>query len=130
MDKNRIAGIGHQVKGTLKEGFGRILGDAKLTTDGAAERSAGEIQSSAAGSPTQVAGIDADRLLGIGHQLKGAVRQGFGSLTGDPALVEKGIEERAAGKRQNAAGSARDEAREAVEVKRDQEDPTRDAPTG
>jgi uncharacterized protein YjbJ (UPF0337 family) len=130
MDRNRLEGIGHQVKGTLKEGLGRIIGDAKLTTDGAAEKSAGQAQSAAARNSGQVVGIDADRIVGIGHQLKGAVRQGFGSITGDPALVEKGIEEREAGKKQNAAGSIRDEAREAEQAKREQENANHDAPNG
>ena len=84
MDKNRIKGIGLQIKGTLKEGLGKVLGDAKLTIDGAAERSAGETQSAAGVSSGQVIGIDADRIMGIGHQLKGALRQGFGNITGDP----------------------------------------------
>ena len=122
MDKNRIKGIGLQVKGTLKEGLGKVLGDAKLTIDGAAERSAGETQSAAGVSSGQVIGIDADRIMGIGHQLKGALRQGFGNITGDPALGQKGIEEREAGKKQNAAGRARDAARQAMEAERGPED--------
>jgi uncharacterized protein YjbJ (UPF0337 family) len=119
MDKNRIEGIGHQIMGTFKEGLGKIIGDAKLTADGTAEKSVGEAQSAAAASGSQVMGIDADRIVGIGHQLKGAVRQGLGRVAGDPTLEQGGIAEREAGKIQNAAGSARDEAREAVEAKRE-----------
>ena len=44
MDKDRIEGIGHQVKGAVKEGLGRIIGDAKLEADGTAERASGKVQ--------------------------------------------------------------------------------------
>ncbi len=111
MDKKQIEGIGHLVKGALKEGLGKIIGDAKLTSDGSAERASGEEQY-AAGEDNLV-GIDADRIKGIGHQLKGALKEGLGDITSDPALAADGIAERVAGKAQNAAGSARDEARDA-----------------
>jgi uncharacterized protein YjbJ (UPF0337 family) len=44
MDKDRLEGIGHQIKGVVKESLGRIIGDAKLQADGAAERAAGKAQ--------------------------------------------------------------------------------------
>lgn len=56
MDKNRIAAIGHQLKGTLKEGLGKIIGDAKLAADGATEREVGETQN-AAGAATPLIDI-------------------------------------------------------------------------
>ncbi len=111
MDTNRIEGIGHQIKGTLKEKFGKLIGDAKLTADGAAERATGGKQTSD-GAPF-IAGIDTDRIVGVGHQIKGATEQAFGRLVGDSKLMADGAAERLAGKVQNAAGSARDEAREA-----------------
>ena len=112
MDKNHIEGIGHLVKGAVKEGLGKIIGDAKLTSDGSAERASGEAQY-AAGADNLV-GIDADRIRGIGHQLKGALKEGLGNITGDPKLEADGIAERGAGKAQNAAGGARDAARDAL----------------
>jgi uncharacterized protein YjbJ (UPF0337 family) len=112
MDKNHIEGIGHLVKGAVKESLGKIIGDAKLTSDGSAERASGEVQY-AAGADNLV-GIDADRIKGIGHQLKGALKEGLGNITGDPKLEAAGIAEREAGKAQNAAGSARDMARDAL----------------
>jgi uncharacterized protein YjbJ (UPF0337 family) len=117
MDKNRIGAIGHQLKGTLKESLGRIIGDEKLKSDGAAEREAGEAQNSAgaAANPLIDIGVDTDRISGIGHQLKGALKEGLGKMTGDQELVAAGIAEQGAGKAQNAIGSARDEAREALE---------------
>jgi uncharacterized protein YjbJ (UPF0337 family) len=44
MNRDRIDGIGHQLIGGLKQGIGKMIGDAKLTTDGAEERSSGKAQ--------------------------------------------------------------------------------------
>jgi uncharacterized protein YjbJ (UPF0337 family) len=102
MENNRMEGIGHQFKGALKQGFGRLIGDAKLQADGAAERAAGVAQNAASPSADPLLGVDSDRIVGVGHQLKGAVREGFGSITNDPELKAAGIAEREAGKTQNA----------------------------
>ena len=132
VDKNHIEGIGHLVKGAVKESLGKIIGDAKLASDGSAERASGEVQY-AAGADNLV-GVDADRIKGIGHQLKGALKEGLGSITGDPKLEAEGVAERGAGKAQNAAGSARDVARDAVRDEQganntsDVTDTTHDAP--
>lgn len=128
MQKDRIEGIGHQIKGAFKEGVGKLIGDAKLQHDGANER---EAHSATDAGAVQVAGIDTDQLVGIGRQLKGALTEGIGNVLGNPALEAQGREERAAGKVQNAAGGARDEALEAHE---DHGEPiviekTREAPT-
>jgi len=111
MDSNRIEGLGHQVKGVVKETVGKIIGDAKLVSDGAAERARGHAQTGAGGQ--LIPGIDTDRITGVGHQLKGAIKQGFGNLFGDSKLAADGSAERRMGKAQDAAGSARDEARQA-----------------
>jgi uncharacterized protein YjbJ (UPF0337 family) len=116
MDSNRLEGIGHQVKGVLKEGIGKIIGDAKLTADGAAERAAGQARNVTGSEGESVIGIDTDRIAGVGHQLKGAVKEGLGNLAGKPELVAEGTAERDAGKQQNAVGGARDTAREAAEA--------------
>ena len=119
MDKNQIEGIGHLVKGALKEGLGKIIGDAKFTSDGSAERANGEAQYAA--GEDRLVGMDADRIRGIAHQLKGALREGLGNITGDTTLTAGGIAERDAGKAQNAAGSARDTARDALRDKHAEE---------
>jgi uncharacterized protein YjbJ (UPF0337 family) len=116
MDSNRLEGIGHQVKGAVKEGIGKIIGDVKLAADGAAEKAEGQAQNVAGPDGENVAGIDTDRIVGVGHQLKGAVKEGLGNLAGKPELVAEGIAERDAGKQQNAAGGVRDTAREAKEA--------------
>jgi uncharacterized protein YjbJ (UPF0337 family) len=122
MDNNRIEGIGHQVKGVLKEGLGKIIGDAKLTADGAAELAEGRALNVPGSEGESVIGIDTDRIAGVGHQLKGALKEGLGNLAGKPELVAEGTAERDAGKQQNATGSARDTAREAAEAAIDSSD--------
>ena len=89
MDNNRPEGIGQQVKGVLKEGLGKIIGDAKLTADGAAERATGQARAVGADGDS-VIGIDTDRIAGVGHQLKGALKEGLGSLAGNPELAAEG----------------------------------------
>jgi uncharacterized protein YjbJ (UPF0337 family) len=44
MDKNRIAGAGKQIKGSIKETVGKVVGDAKLQADGKADRAEGKVQ--------------------------------------------------------------------------------------
>jgi uncharacterized protein YjbJ (UPF0337 family) len=44
MDKDRVEGSGHQVKGKIKEVAGKISGDAKLEGEGKAEKTAGKVQ--------------------------------------------------------------------------------------
>ncbi|MGO9744252.1 MAG: CsbD family protein [Roseiarcus sp.] len=112
MKDNRIVGIGHQVKGALEEGLGKVIGDAKLVADGTAERAVGAALNADNARGDFLTGIDTDRILGVGHQLKGALLQGLGNLVGDAKLEADGIAERQAGKAQNATGSARDVARE------------------
>ena len=38
MDKNRIVGSAKEIKGTAKQAVGRALGDAKLQSEGAADK--------------------------------------------------------------------------------------------
>lgn len=43
MDKDRIQGSAEQAKGKVKEVAGKITGDAKLESEGKAEKTAGKI---------------------------------------------------------------------------------------
>lgn len=115
MDNDRIEGIGHQVKGTLRRAFGRVLGDAKIAADGAAEKAIGDARSAEAQTNGQVMGIDIDRIKGVARQLEGALKEGIGGVIGNQGLRQAGIAEREAGKAQNAIGSARDTVREAAD---------------
>ena len=49
MDKDRIAGVAKEVKGSVKEVMGKVVGDAKLQSDGKTERTAGKIQNAVGG---------------------------------------------------------------------------------
>jgi uncharacterized protein YjbJ (UPF0337 family) len=44
MDKDRIIGSGKQMTGSLKEVVGKLVGDAKLQTDGKVEQIEGKLQ--------------------------------------------------------------------------------------
>jgi len=49
MDKDRIAGSAKQVTGAAKEAVGKVIGDAKLQSDGKTEKAAGKIQNAVGG---------------------------------------------------------------------------------
>jgi len=44
MDKNRIVGSAKQIKGSIEEAVGKVLGDAKLQNDGKADKAEGKAQ--------------------------------------------------------------------------------------
>jgi uncharacterized protein YjbJ (UPF0337 family) len=58
--------------------------------------------------------MDKDRSAGIGHQVKGAVKEAAGKVTGDKKLQAEGKTEKVGGKVQNAVGGAKDSLREAT----------------
>jgi uncharacterized protein YjbJ (UPF0337 family) len=59
--------------------------------------------------------MDKDRLKGMGNQVKGAVKQGVGEMTGDAKTQAEGAADKAKGKVQSAVGGAKDEAREMMD---------------
>lgn len=50
MDKDRAAGIGHQVKGSIKEAAGKVTGDRKLEAEGKVEKTGGKLQNAYGGA--------------------------------------------------------------------------------
>ena len=54
MDKDRIAGAAHQVKGAIKETAGKVTGDAKTQVEGAAEKAAGKVQNAVGGATAAI----------------------------------------------------------------------------
>jgi uncharacterized protein YjbJ (UPF0337 family) len=54
MDKDRIEGAGHQVKGKVKEVAGKLTGDSKTEAEGAAEKTAGKVQNTIGGMKDKV----------------------------------------------------------------------------
>lgn len=56
MDNDRIKGAAHQVKGAVKEGIGKMMGDAKTEAEGKAEKAGGKIQNSIGGVKDKLRG--------------------------------------------------------------------------
>lgn len=50
MDKDRIEGAATEAKGAIKEGFGKLVGDAKIEAEGKADKTAGKIQNAVGGA--------------------------------------------------------------------------------
>jgi uncharacterized protein YjbJ (UPF0337 family) len=49
MDKDRIAGAAKEIKSSLKETIGKAVGDAKLQSDGKADKVEGKVQNAVGG---------------------------------------------------------------------------------
>ena len=49
MDKDRIEGAAKKLKGDVKEGVGKATGDAKLQTEGKADKVEGKVQNAVGG---------------------------------------------------------------------------------
>ena len=49
MDKDRINGSAQQAKGTVKEIAGKVTGDARLESEGKADKVAGKVQNAIGG---------------------------------------------------------------------------------
>jgi uncharacterized protein YjbJ (UPF0337 family) len=49
MDKDRIVGSAKQVKGTVKQVVGKAVGDAKLESEGNADKITGKVQNAVGG---------------------------------------------------------------------------------
>jgi uncharacterized protein YjbJ (UPF0337 family) len=47
VDKDRIKGTGHQIKGSMKEAAGKMTGDTTTQIEGKAEKEAGKMQKAA-----------------------------------------------------------------------------------
>jgi uncharacterized protein YjbJ (UPF0337 family) len=49
MDKDRLVGSAKQIKGTVKQVIGKAVGDAKLESDGKADKIEGKVQNAVGG---------------------------------------------------------------------------------
>ena len=49
MDKDRIDGAAREARGAVKEAIGKAIGDAKLQSDGKADKTEGKIQNAIGG---------------------------------------------------------------------------------
>jgi len=58
--------------------------------------------------------MDKDRIVGAARQVKGAVKETIGRVTGDAKIQAEGDAEKAVGKVQNMVGGAKDTVRKTV----------------
>lgn len=56
MDKDRIVGSAKQVKGAIKQAVGKAAGDAKLESEGRADKVEGKVQNAIGGLKDTVKG--------------------------------------------------------------------------
>jgi uncharacterized protein YjbJ (UPF0337 family) len=49
MDKDRVAGSAKQIKGEVKQAVGKVIGDAKLESEGKADKVEGKVQNAVGG---------------------------------------------------------------------------------
>jgi uncharacterized protein YjbJ (UPF0337 family) len=49
MDKDGIAGSAKELKGAIKQGVGKAVGDSKLEAEGTADKAEGEVQNAVGG---------------------------------------------------------------------------------
>ena len=54
MDKDRIEGAANQVKGSIKQAAGKVLGDTKLQAEGTADKLKGKVQNAVGGAKDAV----------------------------------------------------------------------------
>jgi uncharacterized protein YjbJ (UPF0337 family) len=54
MDKDRVEGVAHEAKGSVKEAVGKVTGDRKTQAEGAAEKTAGKVQNAVGGAKDAV----------------------------------------------------------------------------
>ena len=54
VDSDRIDGAAKQGVGAVKEAFGKVTGDTKTQAEGAAEKTAGKVQSTVGGAKDSV----------------------------------------------------------------------------
>jgi uncharacterized protein YjbJ (UPF0337 family) len=65
MDENRVAGSIDEVKGAAKVAIGQAIGDAKLQSDGEADKAVGKIRNAAGGLNDAVRDAEAMRSAGL-----------------------------------------------------------------
>ena len=117
MSDNRIEGAGNKLAGSIKEGFGKLTGDASLQAEGVAQKAGGSVQNAAGKVQDAVDHKTADvegksfgdnRVEGAGHKLGGSIKEGAGKLLGDRELQAEGATEKTGGAIQNAFGKVED----------------------
>jgi len=81
-----MAGSGKELKGSVKEGVGKLVGNEKLEAKGRAEKAQGRTRR---------------RAGALSKEVKGTAKQAAGKLTGDIDLEFEGKAEAKAGREQS-----------------------------
>lgn len=76
-----------ELKGNVKQGVGKMVGDDEMRAEGAAEKN--EARTSR-------------KMKGAGNSVKGTVKEGVGKMTGDESMRSEGMADRMKGKAQRA----------------------------
>jgi uncharacterized protein YjbJ (UPF0337 family) len=71
-----------ELKGSVKQGVGKVTGDKDLEAEGQAEHDAAHVTRQA---------------KGVGNQIKGSVEEGVGKVTGDEEARARGAADRLKG---------------------------------
>jgi uncharacterized protein YjbJ (UPF0337 family) len=78
-----MAGRSDEIKGGLKEGAGKLIGDDALEAEGAAQKASGKAQR---------------KTSGAFHEAKGSVKAGVGDMIDSPSIEAEGEAEKLRGK--------------------------------
>jgi len=77
----------HELKGSVKQGVGKVTGNEELEAEGHAEHDTAHA---------------AREAKGMGNQIKGRVEEGLGKVTGDEETQARGVADRLKGDAQRA----------------------------
>ncbi len=75
----------NEMKGNVKHGVGKVVGDREMQAEGASERNSARASR---------------KVKGAGNSVKGRVKEGVGKMTGDESMRASGIDDRMKGKAQ------------------------------
>jgi uncharacterized protein YjbJ (UPF0337 family) len=64
------------------------------------------------GNQKETVMVDENRVEGVAHQIKGAIKEAIGKVTGDTKTEAEGTAEKTGGKVQDTFGSAKDTAKD------------------
>ena len=76
MDQDKVSGSNKEVRGAVKAAIGQAIGDAKLQSDGEADKAGGKIEYYSSGLNAAVRDAEAMKSAGLLHQ--GAITEPAG----------------------------------------------------
>lgn len=94
-NEERIKGKAEEIKGHVKHGVGKAIGNEQMEAEGYAEEAAGEARQDAAKAT--------ERVRGAGEELKGKIKNAAGDLIDDEQLEAEGKAEELKGQARQKA---------------------------